>query len=630
MTLPNSDSDLGAILESSEDAVVGATLDGRITSWNKAAERLFGYTAAYVTGRSVSLIVPDDRVAEETAALEHIRQGETVDHFETVRLAQGGERIEVSLALSPIKAATGEVTGVSRIARDVRKRRRLDELRGRLAAIVDSSDDAIVSKTLEGIITSWNRGAEQLFGYTAAEAVGQSILLIVPPERHAEEHEVLARIRRGDSVRHFDTIRRRKDGSQVEISLTVSPVRDEEGRTVGASKIAQDITDRRRADQQHAALYEDARQANRAKDEFLAMLGHELRNPLGAISSAIHLLDDVRAVGGRSAHACDVIARQTNHLSRLVDDLLDVGRVMTGKILLDREPIDLAEVTRRTVATFTSAGKIVQHRVTVETNTLWVNADAVRVEQIVGNLLTNALKYTPVAGTIRVSVASEGRDAVLRVEDSGIGITAHLLPHIFDLFVQGERGLDRAQGGLGIGLTLVRRLVALHGGSVEASSAGPGHGSRFTVRFPAMPPPVRVAERRHAPSAAEGPTSRRVLIIEDNQDSREMLHYVLESAGHEVHEAADGPEGVDAALRLQPDFALIDVGLPHLDGYEVARRIRGESASGGMILIALTGYGQAEDRERALRAGFDMHLVKPINPPSLLAVLRARGRTPAS
>ena len=247
-----------------------------------------------------------------------------------------------------------------------------------------------------------------------------------------------------------------------------------------------------------------------------------------------------------------------------------------------------------------------------------------------GNLLTNALKYTPVAGTIRVSVASEWRDAVLRVEDSGIGITAHLLPHIFDLFVQGERGLDRAQGGLGIGLTLVRRLVALHGGSVEASSAGPGHGSRFTVRFPAIPPPVRVAERRHAPSAAEGPTSRRVLIVEDNQDSREMLHYVLESAGHEVHEAADGPEGVDAALRLQPDFALIDVGLPHLDGYEVARRIRGESAYGGMILIALTGYGQAEDRERALRAGFDMHLVKPINPPSLLAVLRAPGRTPAS
>ena len=630
MTLPNSDSDLGAIIESSEDAVVSATLDGRITSWNKAAERLFGYTAAYVTGRSVSLIVPDDRVAEETAALEHISQGETVDHFETVRLAQGGERIEVSLALSPIKAATGEVTGVSRIARDVRKRRRLDELRGRLAAIVDSSDDAIVSKTLEGIITSWNRGAEQLFGYTAAEAVGQSILLIVPPERHAEEHEVLARIRRGDSVHHFDTIRRRKDGSQVEISLTVSPVRDEEGRTVGASKIARDITDRRRAEQQIAALYEDARQANRAKDEFLAMLGHELRNPLGAISSAIHLLDDVRGGGGRAAHACDVIARQASHLGRLVDDLLDVGRVMTGKILLDREPIDLAEVTRRTMATFTSAGKIVQHRVTVETTPLWVNADAVRVEQIVGNLLTNALKYTPVAGTIRVSVASEGRDAVLRVEDSGIGITAHLLPHIFDLFVQGERGLDRAQGGLGIGLTLVRRLVALHGGSVEASSAGPGHGSRFTVRFPAMPPPVRVAERRHAPSAAEGPTSRRVLIIEDNQDSREMLHYVLESAGHEVHEAADGPEGVDAALRLQPDFALIDVGLPHLDGYEVARRIRGESASGGMILIALTGYGQAEDRERALRAGFDMHLVKPINPPSLLAVLRARGRTPAS
>ena len=520
---------------------------------------------------------------------------------------------------------------MSRIARDVRKSRRLEEIRGRLAAIVDSSDDAIVSKTLEGIITSWNRAAELLFGYTAAEAVGQSIMLIVPPDRHDEEREVLARIRRGDAVDHFDTIRRRKDGTHVQISLTVSPVRDEQGRIIGASKIARDVTERKRAEQQIAALYEDARQANRAKDEFLAMLGHELRNPLGAISNAIHLLEDVRAGGGRAAHACDVIGRQTSHLGRLVDDLLDVGRVMTGKILLDRQPIDLAEVTRRTVATFTSAGKIVHHRVTLETTPLWVNADAVRIEQILGNLLTNALKYTPADGTIHVSVTAEDRQAVLRVEDTGIGIAANLLPHIFDLFVQGERGLDRAQGGLGIGLTLVQRLVGLHGGSVEASSGGAGCGSRFTIRLPAIPPPpARVDERRHVPHAGEGSTSRRILIVEDNQDSREMLHYVLTSAGHEVHEAADGPEGVDAALRLQPDVALVDVGLPHLDGYEVARRIRAQSGFASMILIALTGYGQAEDRERALEAGFDLHLVKPVNPVSLLDVLRVSGRAPSS
>ena len=265
----------------------------------------------------------------------------------------------MSLALSPIKAATGEVTGVSRIARDVRKRRRLEELRGRLAAIVDSSDDAIVSKTLEGIITSWNRGAEQLFGYTAAEAVGQSILLIVPPDRHDEEREVLARIRRGDAVDHFDTIRAaqgRQPGADLADGVTGA------GRAGADHRRLQDRPGRHRSSSAPSSRsppsYEDARQANRAKDEFLAMLGHELRNPLGAISSAIHLLDDVRGGGGRAAHACDVIARQTSHLGRLVDDLLDVGRVMTGKILLDRQPIDLAEVTRRTVATFTSAGKI--------------------------------------------------------------------------------------------------------------------------------------------------------------------------------------------------------------------------------------------------------------------------------
>ena len=623
---PEPPTDVAAI-GSSADAIVGTTLDGVITSWNRAAERLFGYAATEALGQPISPIVPHDRLADEHDVLACIRRGEALDHFETVRVAKDGQRVEVSLAISPVKAVTGEILGASSIARDVRERRRLEEARGRLAAIVDSSEDAIVSKTLDGVITSWNRGAEKLFGYPADEVIGRSILIIIPPERRTEEDEVLGRIRRGEAVEHFETVRCRKDGTRVDISLTVSPVRDRSGRIVGASKIARDIGDRKRAEQQLARLYEEAREANRAKDEFLAMLGHELRNPLGAIRSAIQLMDGVRSDGdGPAAHACDVIARQTTHLARLVDDLLDVGRVMTGKIMLDRQPTDLAEIAARTVATFTATGKAQQHRllVDVDASAVWIEADPVRVEQIAANLVTNALKYTPAGGTIQVTVKHEGPDAILEVTDSGIGIPAHLLPHIFDLFVQGERGLDRSQGGLGIGLTLVRRLTALHGGSVDATSAGPGLGSRFTVRLPAVPPPRQGKDRLHPPvKSTEREAPRRVLLVEDNKDSRDMLHYVLERAGHEVHDAEDGTEGLDAALRLQPDVALIDVGLPGLDGYEVAKRIRAASDRPDMLLVALTGYGMAEDRRRAMTSGFNLHMVKPVNPDELLDVLQS-------
>ena len=612
-----------AIVESSADAVVATTLDGVITSWNRAAETLFGYSSAEAIHQPIALIVPVERRAQEAAVLHQIGRGASIDHFETVCLTKDGRPIDVSLAVSPIRSPTGEITGAAKVIRNIRDRLRAEEARGRLAAIVDSSDDAIVSKTLDGIVTSWNRGAERLFGYSAAEAIGQSILLIVPADRHSEEADVLRRIRGGQSVDHFETVRRRKDGTQIEISLTVSPVRDSLGRIIGASKTARDITDQKRVQREIAARLLESQRVNRAKDEFLAMLGHELRNPLGAISSAVRLLDQFKGPNEAIGRACDVILRQSAHLGRLVDDLLDVGRVVTGKILLDRAAVDLAEVARRTVGTFTAAGKTQAHRLSVETVPVWVYADSVRFEQVIANLLTNALKYTPVGGAIRVTVGPEGAHAHLQVEDTGIGIAPGLLPHIFDLFVQGERGLDRAQGGLGIGLTLVQRLVELHDGAVEAHSAGPGHGSRFTVRLAAVPAPTSAASARPTSTIA---TPRRVLVIEDNEDSRDMLRQLLENAGHEVHDAGDGPQGVDAALRLEPDVALIDVGLPELDGYEVARRIRSGTRR-DMLLVALTGYGLAEDRERALAAGFDLHLVKPIDFDKLFDVLATRSHS---
>jgi PAS domain S-box-containing protein len=372
-----------------------------------------------------------------------------------------------------------------------------------------------------------------------------------------------------------------------------------------AEQTAVAIQNARLFGQQETARAE-AESANRTKDEFLAMLGHELRNPLGAISSAAHVLSRTASGSSATARASDIIGRQVQHLARIVDDLLDVSRVVAGKVVLRLQPVDLGDIAR--------------HVISVHTTPTWISADPTRLEQVLTNLLANAVKYTPAGGEITVTVRRQGDQAILTVRDTGVGIRPELLPRVFDLFVQGDRSLERSAGGLGIGLTLVRQLVELHGGTVEAASAGPGRGSTFTVRLPilAAPPESRDAARPAVPGPA-----RRVLVVEDNDDAREMLRNLLHLFGHEVHEACDGAAGIELARRLRPDAALIDIGLPGIDGYEVARRIRGDVPAAR--LVALTGYGQPEDRERALAAGFDVHLVKPVDPEQLERLLSARG-----
>jgi signal transduction histidine kinase/ActR/RegA family two-component response regulator len=358
----------------------------------------------------------------------------------------------------------------------------------------------------------------------------------------------------------------------------------------------------------------DAEAANRAKDDFLAMLGHELRNPLAAIANAAQILDRIRSGDDTAARASAVINRQVHHLSGLVDDLLDAARVSTGKIVLRTTPLDVAAAVRRLVAGLVAP----RHTVRVDAESVWVSADETRLDQIIGNLISNALKYTPAGGEVSARVRAEGGEAVLEVVDTGDGIPAALLPHVFEPFVQGERTPDRTHGGLGLGLALVKRLVEMHGGSVQAASGGAGRGRTFTVRVPRIATPDAAAAPARAPSVV---ASRRVLVVEDNADAREVLVAALRLDGHEVHEASDGHAGLEAALRLVPDVALIDVGLPGLDGYEVVRRLRATDAGAAMLLVALTGYGQADDRRRALAAGFDIHLVKPVAPERMTEVL---------
>lgn len=400
-----------------------------------------------------------------------------------------------------------------------------------------------------------------------------------------------------------------RDGRVVATSWTNVRLADDTRVGIGL-----DVRERRRVEAERERARAEAEAASRSKDEFFAMLGHELRNPLNAITVWLHV---VEITGTLDQKARQIIARQVRHLARLVDDLLDVNRLATGKIALRLSPLNLAATARRIVTTI-AEGAPDRHIICRAPDDLWIQADETRLEQILMNLLNNAVKFTPADGRVTVTVAADGGDALLRVEDTGAGIAADLLPRIFDLFVQGQTGLHRRGAGLGIGLTLVKRLVDLHDGRIDVTSAGPGQGSVFTVRFPQIAPVRRVP----APEAATPRLGlrRRILVVEDDEDGREMLRHLLELSGHEVYEAEDGLRGLEQALALRPEVVLIDVGLPGLDGYQVAGRIRAAGYT-DVVLIAVTGYGQIEDRLRAEAAGFDAQITKPVNPSVLTALL---------
>jgi len=355
-----------------------------------------------------------------------------------------------------------------------------------LAAIVESSDDAIVSKTLDGRILSWNAGAQRIFGYCAEEVIGQSITIIIPPELHAEERRILEKLRRGDRIDHFDTVRVAKDGRRIPISLTVSPVRDSHGRIVAASKVARDISDRKRAEDALRQSEEALREADRRKNRFLALLAHELRNPLAPIRYAAATWRKPETTPEQRQRAEEIFDRQLDHMSRLLDDLLDVSRITHTTLELKMSAIDLTSVVSLAVETARPFLEAKQHTLEVELCEPQprLQADPMRLAQVFSNLLINAAKYTDPAGRIRLRAVQDGGEVVFIVSDNGIGIAPEMLPRVFDLFAQSDAALERAQGGLGVGLTLVQGLVNLHGGSIEARSEGVGRGSEFIVRLP--------------------------------------------------------------------------------------------------------------------------------------------------
>jgi PAS domain S-box-containing protein len=630
---------LAAIVESADDAIISETLDGTIVSWNRAAGEIFGYTAEEAIGQPISLIVlPEHENVERNEVMSHIRLGELVEHFETFRRRKDGLVVPVSITVSPIRTPDGEIIGTSTIARDVSSRLRADRAGRRLAAIVESSDDAIVSKDLNGVVTSWNRGAERLFGYTAAEMIGESIRIVIPEERQSEEDHVLDQIRQGKKVDHFETYRRHKDGTLIPISLTISPILGPHGEIVGASKIARDISERKRAEAEVARLLNVTKEASRMKDEFLATLSHELRTPLNAILGYSRMIRSGLITAENQPRAVETIERNATSLTQIVEDVLDVSRIIAGRIRLNVQAVDVPAVVGDAMEAVRHAAdaKGVRLETVLDPRAAPISGDPDRLQQVIWNLVSNAVKFTRRGGRVQVRLERANSHVEVIVSDTGIGIAPDFLPHIFERFRQADSGTTRERGGLGLGLAIARHLVEMHGGTIHASSAGPDAGSTFRVCLPLMIvhsepiPEERVHPHADRSTKVSVPDLHHVTIlaVDDDRDALRLVREIIEATGATVL-TADSAEQALATLEAHAvDVMVADLGMPFVDGFELIARIRNspKETTRRIPAAALTAYARSEDRARALRSGFQLHLAKPIDPGELMAAMASLAR----
>jgi PAS domain S-box-containing protein len=613
------------------DGIITIDERGRIESFNPAAEKLFGYAAGEVIGRNVKVLMPEPYHGEHDGYIaNYLRTGRAKIigiGREVVGQRKDGSTFPMELAVStfhigPHRYFTG-------IVRDITDRKRaeedLRESEERFRLLVEGVQDcAIFLLDPDGRVASWNRGAERIKGYAAGEIIGTHFSVFYTAEGVAAGHpqRELAEALAKQSCEE-EGWRVRRDGSRFWANVIISVLRDDTGSLRGFVKVTRDVTERKRLEQELRERLEDLAEADRQKNEFLAMLAHELRNPLAPMRNALRLMKMPGANGALVNQARDMMERQMHQLVRLVDDLLDVSRIIRGKIELRTEPVDLAVAVSRAVETIQPVVESQGHQLTVSLpeQAVWVEGDLIRLSQVIANLLTNAAKYTDKAGRISVELEREGEEVLVRVRDTGVGIPPELQPRVFDLFVQGDRSLARSQGGLGIGLTLVKRLVEMHGGSVTVASAGAGQGSEFTVRLVALPE-RQVARGLGTPRVRPHVTDalrKRVLVVDDNVDAAESIGMILRLAGYDVRCVYDGPSVLQTAKVYRPDVVVLDIGLPGMSGYDVARELREQPEFRRTPLVAVTGYGQEEDRRLSQEAGFDYHLTKPVDPEALQA-----------
>lgn len=536
------------------------------------------------------------------------------------REVSGGDSQIYLLRILPYRPRAS-LEGVVVTLIDISRLKRAEtELRLMSKVFLDAADP-IVLEDLHGSITDLNAEAERTFGRKRQELIGQNVTELVPPEERLRAKELRERCIEKGGLRNVQTVKWNASGERFPVLLTLSLLNNERGKPVAIASIPKDITDRVRAETA-------ANEAVRNRDQFLAMLSHELRNPLGAALNATYLLDLEENLTPDVAEACNIIQRQTLQMARLLDDLLDVSRVTQGKIEIRRQTVDMTQLVEDAIQAVKPVFEARDHQlqVDVQPGPIYVEGDPSRLLQIQENLLTNAARYTPPGGKIVFSLAKEDGEAVNRVKDNGKGIPPHMLSRIFDLFVQSDETLDRTDGGMGLGLTLVKTLVELHGGRVTAHSEGNGHGSEFVFRLPMVQNPRD--QHEHNGQAPRQIPHRHIVLVEDNQDSRQMLEALLKLDGHHVNAASDGQTGLELILHQRPDAAIVDIGLPGMTGYDVAQRVRQELAD-KIFLIALTGYGREEDRRAVQKAGFDAHLVKPLKPAELAKALDRLSRRDA-
>lgn len=622
---------LAAIVESSHDAIVSKDLNGIINSWNKAAERIFGFTAEEAVGQSITMLIPPHLLAEEVSILDRIKRGERIDHFDTIRRRKDGTLLSISLTISPIKNDHGEVVGASKIARDISEREQAEREIRFQGHLLDAVEQAVIATDLSGTIIYWNSFAEKLYGWSRAEALGLNIIEVTPSTMLREEAEnILSTLQTGQGWSGEFMVKRR-DGSEFIAWVNDSPIFGDKGELFGIVGVSVDNTERRRTEKEREELLARERQAraeaeaaNTLKDEFLATLSHELRNPLNVVIGYAEILrrSDQQANPDFVRKAADVIRRNALAQSQLVSDLLDLSRLQMGKLSLNRQPVSLSTVISDAIETVQAeaVAKNVSLNVDMQTEILVVDGDPTRLGQIAWNLLNNAVKFTPAGGTVDIVLGEESGNARLVVKDSGQGISAEFLPHVFEIFRQGDASSIRKQGGMGIGLALVRQLAELHGGRVSAESAGVGQGAKFTVWIPlhrlGFSPD---GEKTGSTGALE---RKFILVVDDSRETTEMLGKLLELEGAFVETARSGAEALEIAKAKRFDLIVSDISMPEMDGYQLLNALRQMPDMADVPAVALTGYGRNADVKRTRDEGFAEHLTKPLDLDKLLQVVR--------
>jgi PAS domain S-box-containing protein len=644
---------LASIIESSDDAIISKDLNGIIQSFNRSAERMFGWTAAEIVGMPVTTLIPPDRQHEEKDILARLRRGERVDHFETVRIAKDGRLVDISLTVSPIRGPTGEIVGASKIARDISERKRaakaLAEQREWFRITLNSIGDGVIASDCDGRVTFFNHEAEKLTGWPATEAEGKLLAevfrIISEESRKPVENPAVKVIQLGHVVglaNHTALISR--DGTEWPIADSAAPIVDHAGNILGVVLVFREITELKRSQgrardaalererllQNERASRGEAERANRVKDDFVAMVSHELRTPLNAILGWTDILKQQNHPDTATfERGIEVIARNTRLQAQLISDLLDVSRIVSGKLSLEMDRVDLAQLILTSVEGLQPSAmeKGVELNLKLEEIPAPIVGDPARLQQIVWNLVSNAIKFTKTGGSVTVRLRTLDDTAEIMVLDTGVGIRSDFLPDIFERFRQDAASTTRRHGGLGLGLSITKHLAELHGGSVHAWSAGEGQGSTFTVHLPLRSTELtsdEVMRRRESQIVAiqaETVSLRdvKVLVVEDDQDTRDLARRLLEAHRAEVFVAATAPEALEMILAVLPDILVSDIGLPDVDGYELIRRIRQmDGAIANIPAIALTAFARIQDRTQALRAGFNAHVAKPVEPAELV------------